>query len=142
MSLAEEIAIVSFIKGDYAYLKTDSVSACSSCSAKSACGAKTISKPDSDYTLRVQNTLNLKKGDSVILVLESNKLLLGTAIMYILPLMTLFIFAYLGKVLAGESVSIVGGILGLLGGLLIIHKIMFKDGKAKQFEPTVIQKFP
>ena len=140
MSLAEEIATVSFIEGDYAYLKAESVSACSSCSAKSACGAKTISKSDSAYNLRVKNTLNLKKGDSVILALESNKLLLGTAIMYILPLIMLFISAYLGKVTFGETGSIIGGVFGLLGGLLLIRKMIFKGGEAKQFEPTVIQK--
>ena len=140
MSLAEEVATVSFIKGEYAYLKAESASACSSCSAKSGCGAKTATKSDSNYTLRVKNTLNLKQGDSVVLSLEANKLLLGTVIMYILPLIMLFIFAYLGKVGYGEAGSIAGGIIGLLGGLLLIRKILFKDGMAKNFEPTVIYK--
>jgi len=139
-SYAEQNATVSFIKGGYAYLKAESASACSSCSAKSSCGAKTVSKPDSNYTLRVKNTLNLQQGDVVVLSLESNKLLLGTVIMYILPLIMLFIFAYLGKVGYGEAGSITGGIMGLLGGLLFIRKILFKDGAAVQFEPTVISK--
>ena len=60
--------------------------------------------------------------------------------MYILPLIMLFIFAYLGKVGYGEAGSIAGGIIGLLSGLVLIRKILFKDGMAKNFEPTVIYK--
>ncbi len=138
MSLAEEPATVSFVKGGYAYLKTDNASACSSCSAKSSCGSKTFSLSDPEYTLRVKNTLNLKKGDSVVLALESNKLLFGTIIIYILPLLMLFIFAFIAKVLFGEIASIAGGVLGLLGSLLFIRKFIFNSEIVKRFEPTVI----
>lgn len=141
MPLAEEIATVSFIKDGYAYLKTSSVSACSSCSAKSACGARTISQPSSTYNLRLENKLDLKKGDSVILGMESNRLLLGTVSMYILPLIMLFIFSYIGKILAGELTSILGGVLGLFGGLSIIRFITSKDNITKQFEPKIICKY-
>ena len=137
MSLAEETAIVRFIDGKYAYLKAESASACSSCSAKSACGANTIST--SKYNLRIKNTNDLKEGDVVVLTLESNKLLLGTIIMYILPLIMLFIFAYFGKIIGGEPISAIGGGLGLFSGLIIINKIINKDQLSKQFEPKVIR---
>jgi len=140
MSLAEEPATVSFVKGGYAYLKTENASACSSCSAKSSCGSKTLSLSDAEYTLRVKNTLNLKKGDSVVLALESNTLLFGTIIIYILPLLMLFISAFIAKVLVGEIASIFGGVLGLLGGLIFIRKFIFNSKIAKQFEPTIIYK--
>jgi len=140
MSLAEEPATVSFVKGGYAYLKTENASACSSCSAKSSCGSKTLSLSDAEYTLRVKNTLNLKKGDSVVLALESNTLLFGTIIIYILPLLMLFISAFIAKVLVGEIASIFGGVLGLLGGLIFIRKFIFNSKIAKQFKPTIIYK--
>ena len=137
MSLAKEIATVSFIKGSYAYLKADSASACSSCSASSACGAKNVST--TKYNLRVNNIKNLKVGDEVVLTMESKNLLLGTAILYILPLIMLFIFAYFGKIVGGETVSVLGGVLGLFSGLIIINKTINRKGVAKQFEPKIIR---
>lgn len=137
--LAEEIAIVSFIDDDYAYLKADSASACSSCSAKSSCGAKTITKPNAEYNLRVRNDLNLKEGDSVVVSLESQKLLIATVILYILPLLMLFAFSFLGKSFYGEIGSIIGGITGLAAGLLIVRQGFAKDKLKKQFEPAILR---
>jgi len=136
MSLAKEIVTVSFIKGSYAYLKAESASACSSCSASSACGAKSIST--AKYNLRIKNIKNLKVGDEVVLTMESNKLLLGTAIMYILPLIMLFIFAYFGKIMGGEVISVLSGVLGLFSGLIIINKTIKRSDITKQFEPKII----
>lgn len=138
--LAEEIATVSFIDDSYAYLKAESASACSSCAAKSSCGARTISKPSSSYNLRVKNTLNLKEGDSVIVGLSSNKLLFGSVVLYILPLLMLFLFAFIGKTYFGEVASIFAGIFGLLAGLLFIRHSISKGGVEKQFEPIIIRR--
>lgn len=138
MALAEETAVVSFIEGDYAFLTANSLSACSSCAARSSCGARTMTKMHSGYSLRVKNTMNLKKGDSVVLGLESNVLIFGTVVMYILPLMLLFIFSYIGKIMHGEFASIIGGILGLLSGLLIVHYKFSKNRTIEQFSPKII----
>ncbi len=141
VELTEEIATVSFIKGHYAYLKASSVSACSSCSASSSCGAKTISNSDSSYSLRVKNTLDLKEGESVILGIKSKQLLLGTVMLYLLPLCVLFLFSFIGKLFFGELASIGGGILGLIVGLVILRYLSKGDRIEKQFEPVIIRKY-
>lgn len=139
MQLAQETAIVSFIKDNYAYLKTASTSSCSKCSAQSSCGSLSfIKRPDSH--LRVENTLNLKPGDSVVIGLATDKLLLGSVLMYLLPLFSLFIFAAIGKNIGGELLSIGVGLSGLLGSLLLVKKFVKKSKIANHFKPKLIRK--
>lgn len=139
MQVTQETATVSFIKGDFAYLETGSTSVCGSCSAKSSCGSFSFLKRSNSF-LRVVNTLNLKSGDSVIVGLATNKLLLGSVLMYLLPLLMFFLFAFVGKVAGGETTSIIAGIVGLLGGLLVLKRVVGRSNVAKQFEPKVIRK--
>lgn len=137
MSFSEETAVVSYIDDSYAYLMADSVSACSTCSAKATCGAKTITS--SNYKLRVKNTESLLKGDLVVLSMKSQKLIIATAMIYIFPLIMLFIFAYLGKIISGELASAIGGLVGLFGGLILISKFINKNQVFKYFEPQIIR---
>ncbi len=136
-----EISVVSFVEGDYAYLKTDSTSSCNSCSSKSACGSgKLLSFTDSNPTIRVPNTLNLKQGDEVIIGMSSDKLLLGTILVYLLPLLFLFLFAAIAKMFGGELQSVLAGFGGLLLGLVFAKKITSINSIAKQFQPKVEEK--
>ena len=55
----QETATVSFVKDGYAYLKTDAVSACGGCASKNSCASGRLTTSDSDYSIRVPNTLNV-----------------------------------------------------------------------------------
>jgi len=117
-------------------------SGCGSCASKSTCGSfsffKFGKKPDTH--LQILNTHNLKVGDSVILSMGADKLLLGSVLVYLLPLFALFISAAIGKVLGGELVSIGLGIMGLFAGLLLVKKILGTANLAKQFRPKILRK--
>ena len=139
MSLAEKTATVSFIKNGYAYLKSEKVSACSSCSSRSVCGVNGGANSGA-YDLRIKNNYDLKKGETVVLEIKSSRLLLATFTIYILPLLLLFIFAYFAKILFGELASIFGGISGLLIGLLLIRYIFSRYQLARHFEPQVVRR--
>jgi sigma-E factor negative regulatory protein RseC len=123
-------------------LKTDAGSACGSCSSKKSCGSGRLFSfsDDSDYSIRVPNRINLKQGDEVILDMSSDKLLLGTMLIYLLPLLFLFLFASIGKYFAGELASVLTGLGGLLIGLNVAKKIILIKKVARQFEPEVQEK--
>lgn len=143
MPLTQETAIVSFIKGDHAYLKTNSTSTtCGSCASKSGCANVNFfsSNLKSAYSIRVPNHLHLKAGDSVILSMPSNTLLLATLLMYVFPLVLLFVFAGVGKSLGGESISILAGLAGLFAGLLVLKRFTKEQSVAKKFEPEILRK--
>ncbi len=139
MQLAQETATVSYIKDDFAYLQTGGASACSKCSAQSSCSNFSFIKPAKSL-LKIKNTLHLKAGDSVVIAVPASKLLLGAVIMYIFPLLSLFLFALVGKSLGGEVVSVAAGILGLVGGVLLVKVIVRHPGLSQKFEPKAVRK--
>jgi len=142
MQLIRETAIVSHIKDEYAYLIIQKNSACGSCASKSSCSNSALQeiKPKSNNILRVSNDLSLQEGDTVILGLKPNKLLLATVLMYILPLVVFIVFAAVAKVLGGERASIAAGLAGFFLGLFILKKFIKQPHVARQFQPKILSK--
>ena len=132
------------IEGEYAWVFSTEDSACATCASKSTCSSTNLLKPLLDATLknkglRVLNTLDAKAGDRVGLALSSAGLLKATVLMYLLPLMSLFIFAGLGKIVFGELASITMGFAGLFIGLYLV-KIRLSGALAKaDFEPVMVE---
>ena len=137
--LSEETATVSYLEGEYAFLETKSTSACGTCSAQSTCGSLSFFKKKVSH-LRVKNTLNLNAGDSVLLGMQSEKLLFGSVLIYIVPIFSLFTFAGLGRVWGGEGLSILMGVVGLFLALLFVKHFVAQSRISKQFEPILIRK--
>jgi len=141
MQFAEERAVVSQVEGSFVYLKTQSKKGCGSCSSKMACGNTSsifILKPRNK--LKLNNSLGLKVGDSVMLGMPTDKLLQATLFMYVLPIVFLFVFAVIAKFSFGEVASILAGLAGLLMGLVLI-KVMSKHGAINdRFEPKLLRK--
>ncbi len=141
MQFAEETAVVSSVDGDFVFLETQNSASCSNCSSKSGCGSvSSIFTFKPKNKLRVNNTLGLKKGDSVIVALASDKLLIATVLMYLSPLILLFTFSLIAKFLIGETASILAGLCGLFVGLLWVKRFTQQSVIAKQFEPKLVRK--
>jgi len=137
--MQQEIAEVSYIDGEYVFLKTSSnKTSCGECPSKASCGSVKFFKPivDNDI-IKIKNTLDLKEGDSVMLALPPSKLLFGTFLIYLLPLFSLIIFAILGKVIAGEGVSIIAGLAGLGLSLFLVKRLLAKTAVSQQFMPSL-----
>lgn len=139
--MQRELAEVSYIDGEYVFLKTSNASACGECSSKGACGSVKLFKPviKSDE-LKVKNSLDLKKGDSVVLELAPSKLLQGTFLIYLFPLISLMVFAVLGKIVGGEGVSIITGLVGMAISLFFVSKYLSKKAVSQKFTPTMLEK--
>ncbi len=139
--MQRELAEVSFIDGEYVFLKTSSTSACGECSSKGSCGSVKLFKPVvKNNEIKVKSSLDLKEGDSVVLELAPSKLLQGTFLIYLFPLISLIVFAVLGKIIAGEGISIISGIVGMVISLLLVSKYLTKKVVSEAFTPQILGK--
>ena len=141
MQFAEETAIVSSVDGDYVFLETQNSASCGNCSSKSGCGnVSSIFTLKTRNKLKINNTLKLKEGDSVIVALATDKLLKATVIMYLLPILSMFAFSLLAKLFLGETASILMGLTGLFLGILWVKKFTQQSETAQQFQPKLVRK--
>lgn len=138
--MIQETAIVSDFKDGYADLIIDSQSACGACASKSSCGQSTLLNNSSKNVLRVYSKLSLQAGDTVIIGIKPNQLLLATVMMYILPLIVFMIFAVIGKYLGGENASILAGLSGLFCGIFFLRKFIKQNKISNQFQPKILNK--
>lgn len=140
MQYTEETALVIKTDSDFAYLETQNATSCGNCSTKTGCGSVSAIftfKPRNQ--LKINNTLGLKTGDSVIVAMPSDKLLIATVLMYLLPLLSLFVFSYVAKLFFGEVASIIMGLVGLFLALMIIKRFTQRDNFASYFQPKMIR---
>ncbi len=140
--MIQETAIVSNFKDGYADLIIDRKSACGACSSKSSCSQSSLLNSSSKQKniLRIYSELPLQVGDTVIIGIKSNQLLLATVMMYILPLLVFMIFTVIGKYLGGEHASIFAGLSGLFCGIFFLRKFVVKNKISNQFQPKILNK--
>lgn len=141
MRFSDEKATVSHVDGDFVFLETQGSATCSNCSNKTGCGQiSSIFTFKPKNKLKINNTLGLKEGDSVLVGMASGKLLKATVLMYVLPLVLLMFFSFFAKLLIGEVASIIAGLAGLLTGLLVLKLYAQQINVLKQFQPKLIRK--
>lgn len=103
------------------YIRTQSETGCSSCSASSSCGTSLLSSlfvGRSRNLIKVPNNLGCKPGDKVELSLQNSALLQQAFLVYILPLFGLFIGAALAQSLQPGLVEWQQLLAGF-GGMLV-----------------------
>ncbi len=141
MQYAEETGIVSHNDGDYVFVETQNDGSCGNCKSNSGCSnIASIFMLKPRNKLKINNTLALKKGDSVIVAISSGNLLIATVLMYLLPLILLFVFSLIAKLFIGEGASIVAGAFGLLSGLFGVKRYTQRTDVAAKFQPRLIRK--
>jgi len=141
VQFTEETALVSHVEGNFVFLETQNNGSCGNCSSKTGCGSvSSIFTFKPRNKLKINNTLELEQGDSVIVAMAADKLLMATVLMYLSPLILLFIFSLIAKLLMGETASIVAGLCGLFIGLLLVKQFTQKSAVAEQFQPKLIRK--
>ncbi len=136
--------IVKRIEGKYAWVIGTEDSACASCASKSSCSSTNLLKPLLDATiknegLRVVNALDAHVGDKVDIALSSSSLLRASMLAYLLPLLNLFIFAWLGKYYFGEGMSILLGLAGLFTGFYLVKKRLSVSHQRSVIEPIMVE---
>lgn len=119
--MIEEHAQVCEIDDQQAVIKVQRQSSCNSCSLEQGCGVGSLGRliGHRALTFSIQNQHNLKKGDHIVIGLPDRAFLKAGFLIYLLPLISLFLFASVSDIIfnAPESVNVLAAVLGLACGL-------------------------
>lgn len=111
------------INDDRMKLKTQSGDACTSCSASGACGTSVLSKYFGSLSI-IEKPLapNTKIGDQLMLEISSRELFWRAFQLYMLPILMLFVGAYIAKdvFLMNELGQIISGFLAFSSTILLL----------------------
>ena len=149
--MIEESATVTRIDGEWAWLQTERNSSCGKCSAQSGCGISLLDKfgKPRQQQVKALNRANAQCGDQVIVGLDEQALVRGSAMVYLSPLAGLFGGAALGEalapynsLLAAEPTSILLGLAGLAGGLFYLHHYSRRNSADPRYQPIVLRTQP
>ncbi len=103
-----------------ARVKVQRTSSCESCSLKSGCGQSTLTKLSSNQCLEldVENSLDVKSGDEVLIAIPESGLMSASLRVYLLPLILMVLGAVLGDVINSQNEiwTMVLALLGLIVG--------------------------
>ncbi len=135
----KETATVLKIEGKSATVITNKSASCKECGKAQAgiCGKK-----GSGIVLRVDNAMNARQGDTVELGLSRKTHVKGLFITFILPVLALMVFSYIGHVLSQyveiKGLDAMAGITGLIISIVYFYKKIRKLDKSEQLHITKI----
>jgi len=138
-----ENGIVTQANQAVAWVKTTRVSTCEHCKSKDSCGTSSDQK---DMIITVKNTLNVEKGDHVVIGLETRHLLFVSFLLYVFPVILLFIGAVIGNSLAPyfkmdpSFVAMISGFLFFGLSFYIIRKKNNSLSKKEEYKPFLVKK--
>ena len=141
--MIEETARVVDVKEGQALLETQRKHACQSCSVKSGCGtstlAKVVGKRSSQFV--VDNTLQVKPGDEVVVAIEENALVQGSMLVYLLPLILMLACGLLAEWwFANELLTILSALVGLFVSVGLVRYILAVTTLKHSIRPHLIRR--
>jgi sigma-E factor negative regulatory protein RseC len=147
--MIEQTARVISLKQGYAWVEPlNAKGGCGGCAAKSSScstsGAFAFLRPASEK-IYVQNPLRARPGDEVVVGMQSNALLVYSLFAYLLPLLSMVVFAVLGKELFlmlemhADMGAILAGAAGLFSGLKLAGWLAQNVSKSSGAEPVILR---
>ncbi|MFA5903255.1 MAG: SoxR reducing system RseC family protein [Desulfobacula sp.] len=139
-----ENGIVTDVDSSLAWIRTIRSGTCESCSSKDSCTTSHSTKKE--MVIAVKNTLNVKKGDQVVIGLETKPLLVVTFLLYVFPVILLILGALIGNSMAPSFhmnpslASLVMGILFFCTAFFIIRKKSLSLSKNPSYKPFLVRK--
>jgi sigma-E factor negative regulatory protein RseC len=123
--LLETRATVVQIESQSALVQADQGNGCEQCNGK-GCGSSKLTQMfcSTPRRFQVDNLINAKVGDEVIVAVADGAVLRGIGLVYLLPLLSLIAGGTLGSVSAtrpelSDGYAAVGALLGLLAGFVL-----------------------
>lgn len=95
--MIKENGVITQVNASTAWVKTNRSGACESCATKDSCGTANSQK---ELIFTVKNTLDVKKGDHVVVGIETRPMLYLTFLLYVFPILMLITGAVIGNSLA------------------------------------------
>lgn len=147
--MIKQTAIVTRAEQGMAYVKVVRESTCGQCNIQKGCGTNVFSKVlGNKFTeIKALNPINAETDDVVILGMRESVLINSALIMYLFPLLMMFISAVAVIALndwlnleLGQVWVIMASFAGLITALLIIKKLSDKHAGDKRFQPVILGK--
>lgn len=147
--MLKENAFIVGVEGDVAWVETQRKTSCGSCQARNSCGTSVLQKVlgNKRTRLKVNNPKFFSVGDEVILGLHEDALVKGSLLLYALPLIAMFGFAFVGILLFRllemeftEGNSILFSLTGLAAGFLYVAKSSQKLSGDSNYQAEILEK--
>ncbi|MDL4619640.1 SoxR-reducing system protein RseC [Citrobacter amalonaticus] len=138
--IKEWATVVSWQNGE-ALVSCDVKASCSSCASRSGCGTRVLNKlgPQTTHTIVVASDAPLAPGQKVELGIAEGSLLGSAMLVYLSPLVGLFLIASLFQVLFGSDLAALSGaVLGGVGGFLIARGYSRKLAEREAWQPVIL----
>ncbi|MBJ6609164.1 MAG: SoxR reducing system RseC family protein [Candidatus Thiothrix moscowensis] len=147
--MIEQTALVTGVEGGYAWvLPQGRNGSCGGCSS-SKTGCSSSSSFDfirkEPQKMRVLNPVYARPGDTVIVGIQADALVLYSLLAYLLPLIGMLLAAVLGGGLLsllgiqGEAGVVLAAVVGLLGSLRLANKLGSRSMGGKGFQPVILR---
>ena len=138
--IKEWATVVSWHNGQ-ALVSCDVKSSCNSCSSRAGCGSRVLNKlgPQTEHTISVPSAEPLVVGQKVELGISEGSLLTSAMLVYMTPLLGLFIVAAVFQLLFGsDQAAFAGGVLGGVGGFLVARGLSPKLASRNEWQPVIL----
>lgn len=138
--IKEWATVVSWENGE-ALLRCDVKASCSSCASRAGCGSRLLNKlgPQNEHFLSVASAQPLVEGQKVELGIAEGSLLGSALLVYMSPLVGLFLIAALFQGLFGTDLAaFCGGVLGGVGGFLLARGFSAKLSHRADWQPVIL----
>lgn len=140
--MIEELAQVKGIQGGNALIEVSRQGGCQGCNLSAGCGTGSLGRllGHRQKPFLIPNRLNLKTGDKVIVGMPENAYVQAGFLIYLLPLVCLFVFTIVADSLFGsvDGLNVLAAIAGLVGGILLAAKLA-KQAFFKSLRPQIIR---
>lgn len=147
-TMIEQTAQVISTRQGYAVVSPLGKKNCNGCASKSSgCSSQAFFGffQSEQQNLEVLNPLHASPGDEVVIGVQGHGLLLFSLFAYLMPLLTLIVFAVLGSQLftvlgmSGELGAVLAGMAGLLGGFRLARFLSEISARAYDFQPVILR---
>ena len=124
-----------------AQVSCDVKASCNSCASRAGCGSRVLNKlgPQTTHTISVPSAEPLVAGQKVELGITEGSLLGSAMLVYMSPLLGLFVVAALFQVLFGTDIAaLCGAVLGGVSGFLIAKGLSPRLAAKETWQPIII----
>nr|WP_024965421.1 SoxR-reducing system protein RseC [Pantoea sp. IMH] len=139
--MMREWATVVSCQDGVATLHSEIKTSCSSCSARKGCGSHMLNKlgPKNAHVMKIATAEPLSPGQRIELGIAEQSLLSSALLVYMTPLVGLFILAGLFQMLFhSDLAAAAGALLGGIGGFIIAKGISGYLSKSAAFQPVIL----
>ena len=129
----EEHGIVVALENQRAVVRVEGTDSCQACSCKGFC----IMAGDGSVRIVADNPLEAQEGDLVTVTLGEGRKIVGTAIVFLTPILGMFIGLFVGLSHSEPTGGVVGAIVGVAFGLVVLWIIDKMLATKSTFRPRV-----